>query len=36
LPGDTLTIKGVVWQVIAVDATEPDTQTYFYKLQVRK
>ena len=36
LPGDTLTIKGVVWQVIAVDAVEPDGTAYIYKAQVRK
>jgi hypothetical protein len=36
LPGDTLTIKGVVWQVIAVDAVEPDGTAYIYKAQVRR
>ena len=36
LPGDTLTIKSVVWQVIAVDAVEPDGTAYIYKIQIRK
>lgn len=36
LPGDTLTIKGAVWQVIAVDAVEPAGVAMLHKCQVRK
>lgn len=36
LPGDTLTIQGVVWQVIAVDAVDPAGVAFIYKCQVRK
>jgi hypothetical protein len=36
LPGDSLTIGGVVWHVIAVNAVNPARAAYIYKLHVRK
>lgn len=36
LPGDTLTITGEVWRVIAVDAVDPAGVAIIYKCQVRK
>lgn len=36
VPGDNLTVYGVVWKVIAVDALEPTGAALLYKLQVRR
>jgi hypothetical protein len=35
LPGDSLTIGGVVWNVVAVNAVNPAGTAYIYKLHVR-
>lgn len=35
-PGDTLTIAGIVWQVIAVDTVAPAGVAMLHKCQVRK
>lgn len=35
-PGDTLTIAGIVWQVIAVDTVAPAGVAMMHKCQVRK
>ena len=36
VPGDTLTIAGEAWQIIAVEDVSPQGATLIYKLQVRK
>ena len=36
LPGDTLTIKGVAWKIIAVDAVDPAGTALLFKCQVRE
>ena len=36
IPGDTLTIAGAVWKIIAVDAVDPAGVAYLFKCQVRK
>jgi hypothetical protein len=36
VPGDSLTIGGVVWHVIAVNAVNPTGVAYIYKLHIRK
>lgn len=36
VPGDNLTVYGVVWKVIAVDTLEPTGAALLYKLQVRR
>ena len=35
-PGDTLTIMGVVWRVIAVDTLSPQGEALLHNVQVRK
>ena len=35
-PGDTLTIRGDVWIVVAVDCLDPQGVALLYNLQVRK
>ena len=36
VPGDSLTVYGVVWKVIAVDALDPTGAALLYKLQARR
>jgi hypothetical protein len=36
LPGDSLTIGGVVWHVIAVNAVNPAGAAYIFKVHIRK
>lgn len=36
LPGDTLTIQGVAWKIIAVDKVAPSGSVLLVKCQVRK
>jgi hypothetical protein len=36
IPGDSLTIGGVVWHVIAVNAVNPAGAAYIFKVHIRK
>lgn len=36
VPGDTLTIAGEVWKIMAVDSVAPAGVAYLFKCQVRK
>jgi len=36
VPGDTLTIAGEVWKIIAVDSVAPAGVSYLFKCQARK
>ena len=36
VPGDTLTIRGEVWSVVAVDCLDPQGVALLYNMQVRQ